>query len=100
MERFSVQADELAALHASPALRRVIAFEAARARELIDHGSALLGDLHGASKIAVAGFIGGGLAQLQALQAASYDVLGVTVKASRASVARRFFDQYVRARRT
>lgn len=99
MSRFGVDNSELSASSASAAARRLIAFESARAQELLDEGSALLGHLHGAARVAVAGFIGGGLAQLRSLRAASYDVLGTTVKASHTSVARNFFHQYVRARR-
>lgn len=100
LSRFGVDTTELAAPSASPALRRLIAFESARAQALIDEGSSLLGYLHGAARVAVAGFIGGGLAQLEALRTARYDVLGITVKASRTAVAGKFFHQYVCARRS
>jgi squalene synthase HpnC len=99
MVRFGVEPSDLAAPTANSALRRLIAFESSRAQELLDEGSALLGYLGGSARVAVAGFIGGGLAQLDELRALRYDVIGATVKASRAAVASRFFHQYVRARR-
>ena len=39
------------------------------------------------TRLAVAGFVGGGLAQLHALSLASYDVLGQTVKATKFQIA-------------
>ena len=99
MVRFGVEPTDLDAERASAGLRRLIAFEASRAQELLDEGSGLLGYLEGSARVAVAGFIGGGLAQLDALKANRYDVIGATVKASRVAVASRFFHQYVRARR-
>ena len=99
MARFGVMASELAASTTSPGLRRLVAFESSRAQELLDQGSVLLGALRGSARVAVAGFVGGGLAQLEALRAASFDVLGTTVKASRRAVVGSFFHQYVRARR-
>jgi hypothetical protein len=52
-------------------------------------GLPLLGMLPRFGRIAVAGFCGGGLAQLDALDQAGYDVFGAPVKASKAAVAKR-----------
>ena len=87
--RFGVGIDELAKGAASPALRRLVAFEAARARALLVAGSPLVADASGAARAALAGFVGGGWAQLDALEACGYDVLAHRVKASRSGVARR-----------
>jgi squalene synthase HpnC len=87
LERFGVVPEDLGATTTSPALRRAVAFESSRAVALLEAGSALTGYLPGAGRVAVAGFIGGGLAQLQALERASFDVLGQTVKASKYQVA-------------
>ena len=89
LDRFGVAEADLDAPSASPALRRLMAFEAARARRLLVDGAPLVGRLRGRAALAVAGFVGGGLAQLDAMAAAGYDVLGVTVKASKAAVAAR-----------
>lgn len=67
--------------------RRLMAFETSRARELLAEGSALVGTLPPRPALAVAGFAGGGLAQLDAIERAGYDVLATRVKASKASVA-------------
>ena len=61
-----------------PAVRRLVAFEAARARELLRSSAALAARLPGTWRLAVAGYGGGGLAQVAALERAAYDVLGET----------------------
>ncbi len=87
LDAFAVAEAELASPRATPALRRLLAFEVARARRLLDDGAPLVGLLRGPARIAVAGFLGGGRAQLDAIERASYDVLATQVKASRAAVA-------------
>lgn len=53
---------------ASPALRRLMAFEITRAAELLDSGAPLLGMLHGWARLAVAGYVAGGRAAVDALR--------------------------------
>jgi squalene synthase HpnC len=65
-------------------LRAVIAFEVARARGLLAAGRPLLGELHGRARIAVAAFIAGGEAALDAIERAGYDVRGGPPRATRA----------------
>lgn len=89
MDRFGVTEGDLDTSSASPALRRLVAFEAARARELLVAGAPLVRRLGGRPGLAVAGFVGGGLAQLDAIEAASYDVLAVEVKASKRAVSKK-----------
>jgi squalene synthase HpnC len=86
---FGVTEADLDASVASPALRRLIAFEAGRARDLLLAGAPLIGRVPGRARVAVAGFVGGGLAQIEAMELARYDVLGTTVKASKVAVAAR-----------
>jgi squalene synthase HpnC len=59
-------------------LRRLIAAEADRAEALINAGAPLVGQLRGAARIAVAGYLAGGRAALAAIAAADYDVLAST----------------------
>ena len=73
--RFGCEERELAAANASPALRAVIAFEVARARELIREGLPLLGTMRGRPRLAVAAFAAGGTAALDAIERAEHDVL-------------------------
>jgi squalene synthase HpnC len=87
LERFGVAEVNFAAASASPALRRAVAFESSRATDLLRSGAVLGEYLSGTDRIAVAGFVGGGLAQLRTLRLASYDVLGQTVKATKLQIA-------------
>ncbi len=56
-------------------LRAVLAFEVRRARELLAEGTPLLGTLRGRERLAVAAFVAGGRAALDAIERAGYDVL-------------------------
>ncbi|HXD55445.1 MAG TPA: squalene synthase HpnC [Solirubrobacteraceae bacterium] len=82
LARFGCSEDELAAPHASPAVRAVLAFEVARARALISEGLPLVGTLRGRARLAVAAFAAGGSAALEAIERAGYDVLAGPPKAS------------------
>lgn len=70
---------------ATPALRRVLRRCAERARGLLERGAPLPGTLGGPARLAVAAFIGGGHAAIDALERADYDVTGgaAAVRASR-----------------
>jgi phytoene synthase len=57
----------------SPALRRVLAVQIGRARELLAAGTPLVSQLTGAARIAVAGYAAGGLAACDALARAGCD---------------------------
>ncbi|MEU9614536.1 squalene synthase HpnC [Streptomyces sp. NPDC048209] len=75
MARFRVGERELAAPSAGSAVRSLVAFEAERARALLDEGVPLVGSVHGRLKLLLAGFVGGGRAALGAISAAGFDVL-------------------------
>jgi squalene synthase HpnC len=75
LERFGSTVEELAAGRAGRPLREVVAFEVARARGLFDDGAPLIGELHGRARVALAGFVAGGRAALDAIERAGYDVL-------------------------
>jgi squalene synthase HpnC len=75
LRRFGVEEPELSAPHASEAVRGVIAFEVERARGLLVEGTPLLASLRGRPRLAVAAFIAGGTAALDAIERAGFDVL-------------------------
>jgi squalene synthase HpnC len=75
LERFGCSAEELADAHAGRPLREVLAFEVARARDLLAEGAPLIGELRGRPRLAVAAFVAGGRAALDAIERAGYDVL-------------------------
>jgi squalene synthase HpnC len=82
-ERFGVRRADLDARTTSPALRRLLAFESGRAYDLLASGRELVRSLHGRARLAVAGYVGGGRAALDALAASDYAVLEEDVRASR-----------------
>ncbi|HLW45176.1 MAG TPA: squalene synthase HpnC [Acidimicrobiales bacterium] len=71
---------DLAAPRATPALRRVVALESARARRLLFSGVALAASLPLRPRVAVAAFAAGGMAALDAIEAADFDVLANTCR--------------------
>ncbi|HEX6401804.1 MAG TPA: squalene/phytoene synthase family protein, partial [Pseudonocardiaceae bacterium] len=85
---FGVTEAELDARVASPALRRLMAFEIDRAAELLDSGAPLLGLLHGWARLAVAGYVAGGRAAVDALRRSGGDVLGGPPRPRRRDVLR------------
>ena len=69
-------------------LRRLMEFESQRARGLLRDGAPLVRSLRGRLKVAVAGFLAGGHAALDALARQGFDPLVRTPKPSRNDVAR------------
>ncbi|HXB46662.1 MAG TPA: squalene synthase HpnC, partial [Streptosporangiaceae bacterium] len=80
--------EDLAGSTAPPQLRRLISFEAARAGSLISQGAPLVGQLRGAARAAVAGYLAGGRAALAAIAAADYDVLAATPRPAKSRTLR------------
>ncbi|MFE9427354.1 squalene synthase HpnC [Kitasatospora sp. NPDC006697] len=75
MARFRVTEEDLGRPTASPAVRELVAFEAGRARTLLDRGAPLVGTVRGRLRLLLAGFTAGGYAALAAIEAAGHDVL-------------------------
>ncbi|MFI2779909.1 squalene synthase HpnC [Streptomyces sp. ALB3] len=75
MTRFHVGETDLAAASAGASVRALVAYEAERARDLLDEGLPLVGSVHGRLRLLLAGFVGGGRAALGAISAAGFDVL-------------------------
>ncbi|MEU7718849.1 squalene synthase HpnC [Streptomyces tibetensis] len=75
MKRFHVQEADLATQSADASVRALIAYEAQRARDLLNEGAPLVGSVHGRLKLLLAGFVAGGRAALHAIAAAEHDVL-------------------------
>jgi len=75
MAGFGVLEADLASETPSPAFRDLMAFEVERARGLLAEGLLLVGSLSGRHRVAVAGYIGGGRAALDAIAHSGFDVL-------------------------
>ncbi|WP_242440911.1 squalene synthase HpnC [Streptomyces sp. CB02923] len=88
MKRFGVTEADLAAPTGGASVRALIAYEAERARELLNEGTPLVGSVHGRLKLLLAGFVAGGRAALQAVAAADYDVLPGPPKPTKLSLLR------------
>ena len=84
LARFGADETDLAGEHASEQLRAVLAFEVARARRLLREGTPLIAQLRGRPRFAVAAFVAGGHAALDAIEHARYDVLAGPPRAGRA----------------
>jgi squalene synthase HpnC len=83
-DTFGVTDDDLRAATASPALRALMRFETDRAADLLAEGAPLVRLLRGWARLAVTGFVAGGLATVRALRRSGGDVLGAPVRPSRA----------------
>ena len=83
LERFGCTREDLAAARAGKAVRRLMAFEVGRARDLLDGGAPLARDLGGRGGLAVAAFVAGGRSALDAIGRAGYDVLSRSLRPSK-----------------
>src|SRR5690242_10569642 len=98
LERFGVTEADLAAPSAGPAVRQLMIFETDRAERLLDSGAPLVHTLHGAARLAVAGYLGGGRAALAAIRGQDYDVLRGTPRPRKQRLAKELAKAYVTGR--
>ncbi|MFF0473330.1 squalene synthase HpnC [Streptomyces sp. NPDC004284] len=99
LKRFRVTEDDLAAPTAGASVRALIAFEAERARALLHAGAPLVGSVHGRLRLLLAGFTAGGLAALDAVRDAGFDVLAGPPKSTKPSLMRQAGAVLLRARK-
>jgi squalene synthase HpnC len=88
LERYGVTVDDLRLRPAPPRVRALLAFEVGRARGFLRAGAPLHRTLPGRPALAVAGFVAGGRAALDAIEGAGYDVSGGAPRPSRARLFR------------
>ncbi|MFE2431526.1 squalene synthase HpnC [Streptomyces sp. NPDC059373] len=88
MKRFGVSETDLTTPTAGTQVRALVAFEAERARDLLNEGTPLVGSVHGRLRLLLAGFVGGGRAALKAVADAGHDVLPGPPKATKFSLLR------------
>ena len=89
--KFGCHEEALGANSASRELRELMRFECERAHGLLDEGVPLVKSLPGRARLAIAGFVAGGRAALDAIAHASYDVMGGAPRSRRRDFARRTF---------
>ena len=76
LARFGVAEADLRRAAATPAVRALVAFEVARTRQILAEGAPLVRALRGRARLAVAAYVAGGAAALDAIAHAGHDVLG------------------------
>jgi squalene synthase HpnC len=88
LERFGVSAADLAARPAPPPVRALMTYEVARARRILAEGAPLVHTLRGRPRLAVAAYVAGGDAALDAIDRARGDVSAGPPRATRPARAR------------
>ncbi|GIH14604.1 squalene synthase HpnC [Rugosimonospora africana] len=98
LDRFGVTPSDLDQSQTSDKVRALLAFEAERARHLLDAGTPLLGQLRGWARLAVTGYVAGGRAALDGLRRAQWDVLSGSPPVRRLDVVRHLTTLLLRRR--
>jgi squalene synthase HpnC len=98
MNEFGCTEEDLSQASASPQVRALIAAETGRAKVMLEAGAPLIGTLHGAARLAVAGYVAGGRAALAAITAADHDVLRATPVPGKRRTATELILAYARGR--
>ena len=88
LREVGVRDTALRAAGTSPALRYVIGTQVQRSRGLLERGRPLVGRLSGWARVAVAGYVAGGLATADALERCGHEVLARPVGPSKAATVR------------
>jgi squalene synthase HpnC len=88
LARYGVSPSDLDGAVASPALCRLMAFETERAAALLGSGAPLVGMLRGWARLAVAGYVAGGRAAVDALRRCGGEVLAATPRTRKRDVLR------------
>lgn len=97
MGSFECSYEDLLAPVAGENLRRLVEYQARRARQLVERGRWLVRSLRGYARLAVAGFVAGGLAGLDAIEAKGFEVLDGTNQAGSGRLLRRYLPLYLGA---
>lgn len=88
LDRFGVQPADLKGPPASTEVRALLAFQTQRALRLLDDGTPLVGTLTGTARLAISGYLAGGIATAEAIAMAGYDVMSGTPKPGKLSTLR------------
>jgi squalene synthase HpnC len=83
MQQYSVTEEDLSEDTTLTNVRTLVYFETFRTRQLLEDGAPLVGMLSGWGKLAVAGYVGGGFATLDAIERIECAVLPVGPKSSK-----------------
>jgi squalene synthase HpnC len=94
MDRFGVDEPALKSASAGYPARALLAFETQRALRLLDEGRPLLRSLRGTARLAISGYLAGGIATAAAIADAGYDVLSATPRPSRTVALRHWINLF------
>lgn len=97
--RFGATEADLDAPRANLAVRQAVAAQVGEALDQLTKGAPLVRLLHGWARLAIAGYIAGGLATADALRRANWDVLSVTPRPRKRDVLRHLMKLLVRGGR-
>ncbi|MCU1364232.1 MAG: hpnC [Acidimicrobiaceae bacterium] len=100
MRRFGCTEDDLLAPSASTALCELIKMESQRARHLFEPGRPLMATLSLQPRLAIGGFVAGGLAALDSIERADYNVLLVQCHPRKVDVMSHVVRELISARAT
>ncbi len=98
LRRFGVTTADLSAPSASDSLRKTVATELDRCASLLDAGAPLVGDLRGWARLSVSGYAAGGIAAIDAIRDANFDVLSTHCHAKRSVIAKHLLKLLIRGR--
>ena len=89
LTRLGVSTEDLLALHTADRVRTAVSQQVHRAQQLLHDGRPLVSRLRGWARVAVGGYVAGGLATASALRRHRFDVLGRQIRPSRIETAAR-----------
>ena len=95
LARFGCTPADLTAAGTTPGLRQVVECQILRAADMVEKGRWLVHSLRGHARVAVAGYVAGGLAGCETLKACDYDVLGGARQAGTMRLLRRYLPLYL-----
>jgi squalene synthase HpnC len=98
MEEHGCTEEDLSQASAPPQVRALIAAQTGRATVMLEAGAPLIATLHGAARVAVAGYVAGGRAALAAIAEADHDVLRTTPLPRKRRLAAELILAYARGR--
>ena len=98
LARFGVTEADLAQPHPDSNTKQLISFETNRANQLLNDGAPLVKTLHGAARLAVAGYVAGGRAAFRSIEDHGYDVLASTPKPRKPVLIKELVKAYLRGR--
>ncbi len=100
MTRFGCTEEDLLATSATTALKELVEMESQRARHLFEPGTPLMASLPLQPRLAIGGFVAGGMAALDSIERARFDVFSVQCRPRKSDVISHVVRELLKARKT